>query len=469
MSERDLTMVFAWPDRRVEGAWFSDQLDVVWVAPGEAADASYLRTGWVPLAWTPRPDGGEIEMGGHAAEAFARVPDLVVDRAGRLVNHHAWHAAEPSLAEAAWAEQDRRRALALWGRLVMAWAGETFGGEPIEQQRPAPPEWAESGVPWVERRHVVLEAPGRARATLELGPDEDAMASWFETSGETSPPPISHVEVTLLTDPATLVPHAMWQLTRTLSFQGDEHALRTPVQRLREQFWRFRFPHRPPLSDGARRYLDDIQRFRFWFRRAEDPPRTWREAAALMDGGLLDQRGQVHDPANVTRWVAAYQNGQFMTAVPRSMLLGAPDGLEFREDTVTSDEPATHVLDASELVYGLVEVSFGPSLSHPDDPNHYSTTLRNLTDQAFRVRRFGGYAPGEDPDQWVLHNFTRAFFGEREWLHWYCPGTDGWVPPGGSACDPDNYGGLGSLWAYEVEFADGRVVWVGEVVDGGEE
>jgi hypothetical protein len=111
------------------------------------------------------------------------------------------------------------------------------------------------------------------------------------------------------------------------------------------------------------------------------------------------------------------------------------------------------------------KVIFGPCKARQDDPNHYSTTLSNTGAEAFRVDRFCGFVRAGE--KYVLSTVTGDYFTAREFVAWYGAPKDGWVAPGQSATDPNNYGGGDTYWVYYCTTKSGKSFAIGAKVPRG--
>ncbi len=496
-SSEQIQLCFVWPDELLLQV-FAERLALSWRASEQPPEVDYRQSQWTPVTWSAQDDHHRLVSQSPCVEVFAapesldrqehqtrnqrlQLPPIRVGADGAFIgieeSNLAAEAGNPAdqpwsaLRFSAMSRAAEMGGRDLWWWIVGAWKGRALHHEhPVLLETTAPPGWGDSGVRWTTLLQAERRTPQRIVLTVETGPDHDQLTEWMEANlaSASDVADFSTTHVRIHTDPTSLVPYAIETHRQTHRFAREPEGWRA-FGDLEEHLWRFRVAtNEAGTRDahvGMTRFLDDPQRFHVWFKRAGDPPPVWRHAASLQDGAILDDEGHQHDPAAVTRWVSAYRSGGFMRAFPQSQILPLPEGIECETDGAEEE----HRLALEELEEGhhLVRVTFGPSASQPDDPGHYATTLENLTDQAFRVLRFGGYAEREAEDGWHLYNYTGAFFRDREWIDWYAPGTDGWVPPGGTATDPDNWGAGRVLWAYEILLRDGTTFWIGGIIDAG--
>lgn len=164
--------------------------------------------------------------------------------------------------------------------------------------------------------------------------------------------------------------------------------------------------------------------------------------------------------AEVKAFVVAYPNGQiidceFAGLLPPHRMTGLQPGRNKHGD----------ILRADDLVEGrkYIQVTYGRSVLRPQDRNHYSTKLTNISEKRVRVLRFAGYI--RMPQGWRLNTVTGTFYSALEFREWYGLAQDEWVEPSQSVTDPNNYGSPPVLWAYYCQAEDGKEFIAGGVLE----
>lgn len=76
---------------------------------------------------------------------------------------------------------------------------------------------------------------------------------------------------------------------------------------------------------------------------------------------------------------------------------------------------------------------------------HY-TTLINLSCEKISVNKFAGYGHKSGVD--VLNTITGGYFSEQHFQEWYGVAEDGWLKPGQTVTDPNNYSRRDAYWVY---------------------
>ncbi len=173
---------------------------------------------------------------------------------------------------------------------------------------------------------------------------------------------------------------------------------------------------------------------------------------------LLDMQWRETDPATLDAetidrakaGLVTYPSGEILCMFGAPPFL--PHGVFFMQGPTYSD--AGPAFDRRLIWNGAggVEVSHGLSRSQGESPRNYSTEVRNLSDHPVWVTKFGAVSKG-------LLGFRQptAYFSPTQFREWYrVPDPDGWIPPGGRACDPENYGSGRGLWAYFFENNQGE-------------
>ncbi len=195
----------------------------------------------------------------------------------------------------------------------------------------------------------------------------------------------------------------------------------------------------------------DKQRFRyhaqvdpemtFWLRETQW---TRRASESITDDEIRRSRGGL----------VTYPSGEVLCHF--GALRELPDGVHFMEGPCYQDGSPGFDRRRVRNGEGGVLVVHGPSRSQSGDPrHHYSTTVTNHTKHRIKATKFvfldkrffgikkepkGGY-------------YSPVQF--REWFRVQDP--DGWIEPGASVCDPDNYGKGRGIWAFFFETEHGEL------------
>jgi len=182
----------------------------------------------------------------------------------------------------------------------------------------------------------------------------------------------------------------------------------------------------------------------------------WNKVFDLQEEVLVLQESSIR-LERVCSFIVAYGNGEILESWrPFSPL---PMGLHYAEAPTTIRHD---VLDPKELAEGerFIRVTFGPAVARKDEPDRYSTTLKNLSDERIRVRRFGAFVRFRS--EYVLSTVSGDYFTEEQFREWYGVNRDGWIKPGQSVTDGNNYGGGDGYWVYDCETESGRIFRAGE-------
>ncbi len=188
-------------------------------------------------------------------------------------------------------------------------------------------------------------------------------------------------------------------------------------------------------------------------------PARWMPVTDSSSTSLTLDDGSVVSYSNVRAFVVTYPNGQLVDC--ESCGLPLPAGIT---GLWPSSDPDRDLLQLTDLESGkqFIQVTYGPCETNPNDPDQYSTTLKNISQEPVRVDRFAGYT--KTSHGWQLSTVTRKFYTAEEFQEWYGLGKAQWIQPGESASDPNNYGGRPLLWAYYCESASGVQFVAGEIL-----
>jgi hypothetical protein len=187
-----------------------------------------------------------------------------------------------------------------------------------------------------------------------------------------------------------------------------------------------------------------------------EAPRRWTRATSYTGAEIVTAEGR-HRVDGIEAFVVAYPNLQLLDAEPRGLTLPA-EVVPLEPAPLSQDVRIT--IEEASAGLALVDVRHDTARMR-DGRIEYRTTLTNLTDEPIRITEFGGFA--ETDGAWTLNTVTGALFSAGEFIAWYRVPADGWLAPGTSASDPDNYGGPPALWAYYGETKAGRRFVTGRV------
>ena len=205
-------------------------------------------------------------------------------------------------------------------------------------------------------------------------------------------------------------------------------------------------------------YSSEIGRYSLWVSVSDDSPVEWARARAATSAAVELEDGRSVALVDVSAYAVTYPSGMVVDIMPETAR-PFPPGATFPEDVRPRESYSLRVADVQPGRL-RVPVSFGRSGGHPEDARYYTTTLHNAGEEAVRVVRFGGFA--DRGTTYELSTITGGFFPAAYFRDWYAvPDPDGWLQAGESVSDPNNYGGLDSLWAYEIETASGERFWTG--------
>jgi len=185
-----------------------------------------------------------------------------------------------------------------------------------------------------------------------------------------------------------------------------------------------------------------------------DMPTRWEKAVVINKTLQID--GVAIDPLKISSFLVVYPNGEVLDT--EHPIFPLPEGVVYLEQ---SDEPVSAELDPSILTAeaSLVKITFGPASSRPNEPGHYSTSLQNISDVKLRVNKFAAFS--KSGNSYILNTVNRAYFSAEQFIAWYGVSEDGWIKPGQTVSDPNNYGGGDGYWVYYCETDTGTIFTVG--------
>ncbi len=180
----------------------------------------------------------------------------------------------------------------------------------------------------------------------------------------------------------------------------------------------------------------------------------WSEVFSSKPNELLLEDDKPISLAIARAFVVTYASGEVLaTSIPQPSPATLPDGTFFARPTnkgtgatLTDEEVAQASTDVN-IVFGAVRTAKGRG-------NIYETRLVNKGQAPIRITHFGAYS--KRGETWTLNTIVEGFFTAKQFQEWYGVATDGWLAPGASGVDRENYG-ANCLWVYFYETRDGQV------------
>ena len=186
-------------------------------------------------------------------------------------------------------------------------------------------------------------------------------------------------------------------------------------------------------------------------------PTHWQTVERVADESLTLEDGTVVSYSNVQAFAVIYPNGQPVEYETHGLPL--PQGIS---GLSAQPKAVDDVLNAADLIQGgdYIQIRYCPCPAHPNDPEHYSTTLTNVSAEPIRIERFAAYR--KTADGWRMSTVTKNFYSADEFAEWYGLKDEKWILPGDSATDLNNYGAPPILWAYYFQSKSGQRFIAGE-------
>jgi hypothetical protein len=174
-------------------------------------------------------------------------------------------------------------------------------------------------------------------------------------------------------------------------------------------------------------------------------PRGWDQVFALETDTLAAANLRGYRIENVRSWLVAYsETGEILDA--ENLFEPLPPGVNF---IMSGKLPLPKFSDA-DLQHGrtLIRIQFSRSSTHPKTANYYCTSLTNISTSKLRCHSFGAYRITRDG--FKLFTVTGTLFSASQFEDWYGVRRGGWIEPGETVSDPNNYG-RDCIWVYHCE------------------
>lgn len=185
---------------------------------------------------------------------------------------------------------------------------------------------------------------------------------------------------------------------------------------------------------------------------AENGQAVWLEVRSFQNDKLTVESGRQVPLNTTTAFVAAYESGEIIaTSVP------VPNNLPLRTYFARAvSEGIGHALSEADIsgASTCVTISFDRLRDSGSRGQVYETRLTNHCPHPVRVTHFGAYIFHDG--MWRLNTIVNGFFTAEQFREWYGTAEDGWLNPGVTAVDSENYG-ADALWVYFLESPDGKL------------
>ena len=141
-------------------------------------------------------------------------------------------------------------------------------------------------------------------------------------------------------------------------------------------------------------------------------PTRWDEVFAIEADALAGKDLRTYRVAEVRSWIVTY-SGTDEIVDGENLFAPLPDGIS---TILSSALPVPQFLDA-DLKFGraMVEIQFGKSSTHPENPVYYSTSFTNLTKHKIRCNSFGAYR--KTMNGFKLFTVTNTLFSNLSLIH----------------------------------------------------
>jgi hypothetical protein len=195
----------------------------------------------------------------------------------------------------------------------------------------------------------------------------------------------------------------------------------------------------------------NLDRFSYYLR---NEPTLVCYVAHVTDGEWIWKRVESDaevENESIRGYLVTYNSGELVDHFRARGVL--PDGVHFMEGPEYTDNGerfSKRLVDNS-----MVEFAHGPSPAWDSEPTYYSTTMKNVSSERLRVTKFVGlwrrfrFMPYSDDGS--------GYYSPRQFSEWFrVPDRDGWIAPGESVTDPENWSEGAGIWAFFLETDSGR-------------
>jgi len=216
-----------------------------------------------------------------------------------------------------------------------------------------------------------------------------------------------------------------------------------------------------PTSNFAKRH-DELLRLlrerpsgaRYYLSLEDGSAWRWREVFSSKPNELHTDDDKPISLNIARAFIVTYASGEVLaTSIPQPSPAKLPEGTFFARPT---HEGAGATLTDEDVAQASadVRVEFGAVRTSKGRGNIYETRVINKGSAPIRITHFGAYS--KRGETWTLNTIVEGFFTAEQFREWYGAAGDGWLAPGASGADRENYG-ADCLWVYFYETREGQM------------
>lgn len=165
------------------------------------------------------------------------------------------------------------------------------------------------------------------------------------------------------------------------------------------------------------------------------------------------------DERKVLAFIALHSDGQIIDGSNEFTPL--PEGAYFIEERKDIDKSKLPKFHQIESIPKHIDINHQPSPFKEYDSSLYTTQITNKGTSAFKINRFSSYTAqfwNKIKGRPAHSNIINGWFNSFDFQLWYDQKAE-WIKPNETVCDLRNYGN-NCFWVYEVQYEDGRIIWV---------
>ena len=165
------------------------------------------------------------------------------------------------------------------------------------------------------------------------------------------------------------------------------------------------------------------------------------------------------DERKILAFIALHSDGQIIDG--HNEFEPLPDGAYFIEERKDIDKSKLPKFNQIQSRHKHIDINHQPSPFKDFDLSLYATQITNKGTEAFKINRFSSYTEqiwNKIMVRPAHNNIINGWFNCFDFRLWYNQKTE-WIKPNETVCDLRNYGNS-CYWIYEVEYEDGRIIWV---------
>lgn len=200
-------------------------------------------------------------------------------------------------------------------------------------------------------------------------------------------------------------------------------------------------------------YYSLPHRYNYFIKKPKDS--RWYKMDVLEERSVLIE-GERIPLGKIKALVVSYESGELIDEYGKFNDL--PEGVEeLRDSGIKSDKRVG--FNRVDLGSSIIEIKNIKNKRHPSK-YHYITEITNRSDSPIQVIKFAGYTLVNNRQ--TFQTDFNSIYSQSQFNDWFDVNEKGWIEPGETVSDPNNYGSGNAYWLYFCKNREGDDFIIGK-------